>query len=316
MHGTLAFSVDPAAALPSRAAQLRVTLTYLWRHRRLPNLQAPCRFTEIVQTRKLHDRSQADVALMDKLAAKALARNLLGTDWIIPTAWAGVRLPDNAPFAFPAILKARHGCNQYAVLRARPAMRVWNQLQRRSARWLQHPYGVWLDEWAYRDVPRGLLAEPMIGTGPDLPIDYKIYVFGGHATHIQVHLGRARNHRWILHDRDWRQLVPTQDCPARPSSLAAMLGAAETLAAGRDFLRVDFYEIAGQPLFGEFCLYPGSGLDPFAADWIDKELGSLWLRARAVSSFPFNRARRLAGEIIGNPVDALHLVDDPRRCPA
>ncbi len=58
-----------------------------------------------------------------------------------------------------------------------------------------------------------------------------------------------------------------------------MLEAAEQLARGTDFLRVDFYEVDGQPLFGEFCLYPGSGLDPLAADWIDFELGSLWTRA-------------------------------------
>ena len=58
------------------------------------------------------------------------------------------------------------------------------------------------------------------------------------------------------------------------------LAAAETLGAGHDFLRVDFFEINGTPRFGEFCLYPGSGLDPFAEEWIDFELGALWHAAR------------------------------------
>ena len=62
--------------------------------------------------------------------------------------------------------------------------------------------------------------------------------------------------------------------------LAQALKAAETLASGMDFVRVDFYEVGGIPYFGEFCLYPGSGLDPFAADWIDFEMGSLWLNAK------------------------------------
>lgn len=61
-----------------------------------------------------------------------------------------------------------------------------------------------------------------------------------------------------------------------------MLAAAETLAGDMNFLRVDFYDIGGRPYFGEYCLYPGSGLDPFAADWIDLELGALWLSAMAV----------------------------------
>ena len=271
MHGRLI-----TQAGPSGWTQLRVNLTYLWRHRRLPDLREPRRFTELVQMRKLWDRSPSQRLLMDKLAAKALAQRVLGDDWIIPTQWSGLVLPDQPPFPFPAILKARHGCNQYAVLREAPDARGWQGLQLAAGRWLRKPYGLWLDEWAYRDLPRGLLAEPLLGDGGGLPIDYKIYVFGGQATHVQVHLGRAHNHRWILYDRHWRQLVVMPDRPPPPRSLAAMLDAAQALAKGQDFLRVDFYEIAGKPLFGEFCLYPGSGLDPFAADWIDFKLGHLW----------------------------------------
>ncbi|KLE34827.1 hypothetical protein AAW00_07655 [Aurantiacibacter luteus] len=218
---------------------------------------------------------------MDKLASKAMAGRRLGPDWTVPTLWSGPQLPDAPPFAAPAILKARHGCNQYRVLRDLPDAREWRGLQALTQQWTRAPYGGWLDEWGYAGVPRGLIAEPLLpGEDGGLPRDYKIYVFGGQATHVQVHLGRGRRHRWVLHDRDYRQLVPQADRPPPPRSLGAMLAAAEELAAGWDFLRVDFYEVAGRPLFGEFCLYPGSGLDPFAADWIDRELGRLWAEAR------------------------------------
>ncbi|WP_411340815.1 ATP-grasp fold amidoligase family protein [Sphingopyxis sp. J-6] len=279
-----ALALDPSVA-PNRSvpllARLRVELLYAVRHHRRLRLAAPRRFTELVQWRKLHDRSPAQTELMDKLAAKRIATAQLGEDWIVPTLWTGTELPPTIPFALPAILKARHGCNQYAVLCSAPGAHQWRRIQRTADRWQRVAYGGWLDEWAYRDVLRGLFAEPLLGGRLPLPIDYKIYVFGGTATHIQVHLGRGEQHRWILHDRDWRQLVPARDCPAPPPSLAAMLAAAETLARGTSFLRVDFYDIGGRPYFGEFCLYPGSGLDPFAADWIDVELGSLWLSALA-----------------------------------
>ncbi len=263
-------------------AHLRVGLTYAARHRRLPNLARPRRFTELVQRRKLNDRDPAQTMLMDKIAAKAMAGGQLGKDWIIPTAWVGDCLPQLPPFACPRIVKARHGCNQYRVLREQPDARAWEDLRKLSAHWTRKPYGLWLDEWAYENVPRGIIAEPLIaGPGGALPVDYKIYVFGGVATHVQIHLDRGSSHRWILHDRDYRQLVQVDEAPAAPRSLGAMLDAAEELATGFDFLRVDFYEVAGKPLFGEFCLYPGSGLDPFAADWIDFELGGLWREAIA-----------------------------------
>lgn len=274
-------SVGPSTAKEIRAAlaRWRVAVSYGWRHRRLPDLETPVRFTELVQLRKLYDRSPDQVALMDKVAAKRLAEATLGREWVVPTLWSGTALPDAPPFPVPAILKARHGCNQNAVLSQTPTAVQWRRLQRLSQRWQRSAYGIWLDEWAYRDVPRGLIAEPLLGGRLPLPIDYKIYVFGGRATHVQVHLDRGGRHRWILHDRNWRPLVDMIDRPPPPASLSAMLAAAETLGRGKSFLRVDFYEVDGHPWFGEFCLYPGSGFDPFAADWIDLELGALWRAA-------------------------------------
>jgi hypothetical protein len=276
---TLAIPVAPSSAGQS-LARARIGVTYAFRHQRLPDLDAAPRFTEMVQRRKLFDRDPQHIVMMDKIAAKDLAEAHLGREWITPTLWSGSKLPRVQPFPSPAMVKARHGCNQYRALRRAPDMLQWQALKSLTARWVARPYGGWLDEWAYEHVPGGLLAEPLLGDGYELPIDYKIYVFGGQATHVQVHVGRANRHRWVLYDRDFRQLVSADNPPAAPKSLGAMLVAAEKLAAGHDFLRVDFYQVDGKPLFGEFCLYPGSGLDPFAADWIDFELGALWHRAR------------------------------------
>ena len=55
-----------------------------------------------------------------------------------------------------------------------------------------------------------------------------------------------------------------------------MIAAAERLGEGQDFVRVDFYEVDGRALFGEFCLFPGSGLDPFDPPSLDDWLGSQW----------------------------------------
>ena len=64
-----------------------------------------------------------------------------------------------------------------------------------------------------------------------------------------------------------------------------MLAAAEAVAKAEDFLRVDFYCEDGVLKFGECCLYPGSGLDPFSPDALDVTLGDLWSAARASSAF-------------------------------
>lgn len=262
-----------------QAARLRIGLTYLWRHGRLPDLSNPTLFTELVQLRKLRDRNPRMPAMADKVAAKALVASQLGRDWIIPMLWSGDELPANSPWDRPVVVKSRHGCNQNAFVRAGAS--DWRQAMAASARWMRRDYGWWLDEWLYSQIPRGLLIEPMIGSGEDLPLDYKIFVFGGRATHVQVHIDREHRHRWILHDRDWRPLANDASAVRQPTALSDMLSAAETLAEGFDFVRVDFYQPERQPLFGEISFYPGSGLDPFDPPTLDAEMGELWLRAAA-----------------------------------
>ena len=258
-------------------ARLRVQTTYLYRHGRAARLSTPQLFTELIQHRKLYDRNPRFPRLADKVAAKGEVAAILGPEWIIPTLWHGSELPPQPEWPLPVVVKSRHGCNQRAFVRS--PQQDWAQLRRRTRRWVARRYGYWLDEWLYADIPPGLLVEPFVGAGGVLPIDYKLFVFGGRVAFIQVHLERETAHRWIVLDREWRQRTVSTDAPPRPRSLPAMIRAAETLGRDLDFVRVDFYEVAGQPKFGEMTFYPGSGLYPLDPAELDMEMGILWRSA-------------------------------------
>lgn len=260
---------DVAGAL----AVARVGLVYRWRHGRWPSLGSPRRFTEWVQWRKLNDRDPARSRLTDKSWSKHFASLLLGEQFVIPTLWEGQRLPSVPPWPMPFVVKANHGCGQWRVVRTPGDYR---RVRVRSRRWLARRYGTWLDEWHYCGARRTIVVEPFVGSGETLPTDYKIFVIGGRAVMVQVHEGRGQDHVWRQFDRHWRPLSRNARTAELPLSLASMLAAAETLAGEADFLRVDFYEVGGRPLFGEFCLYPGSGLDPFDPVELDDWLGALW----------------------------------------
>jgi hypothetical protein len=260
-------------------AAARVGLAYRWRHGRWPRLADPRRFTEWVQWRKLHDRDCDRARLTDKAHAKRVAAAALGDAFIIPTLWQGRSLPVAAPWPMPFIVKANHGCGQWLVVRNESEYRVAREV---TPRWLKRYYGIWLDEWHYRGAERSILVEPLIGPADALPVDYKLYVFGGRAVMVQVHRGRGTDHVWCQYGRDWSPLSQNAGADAPPHGLGAMLAAAECLGEGDDFIRVDFYEVGGQPLFGEFCLYPGSGLDPFDPPSLDDWLGAQWSAERAV----------------------------------
>ncbi|WP_294006188.1 ATP-grasp fold amidoligase family protein [Sphingomonas sp.] len=266
-------------------ARRRVELIYWWRHGRWPDLDAPTRFTEWVQRRKLHDRSLAFARLTDKLHSKVQAKAALGAEHVIPTLWHGTCLPAVAPWPFPFVVKANHGCNQFIVV---SDLDDYVDAKRRSPGWLKRTYGEWLDEWHYRAAFRTLLVEPFVGgPGGELPLDYKVYVFGGRAEVVQLHEGRGGRHRWTQFDRDWRPLSVDPIAAPPTACLDQMLAAAELLAGNADFLRVDFYCVEDRLLFGEFCLYPGSGLDPFRPDSLDLMLGEKWTAAtKKAEAFP------------------------------
>ncbi|GGE94832.1 ATP-grasp fold amidoligase family protein [Sphingomonas prati] len=265
-------------SVDDRAARLRIGLTYLWRHGRLPNLTDPGLFSELVQVRKLREHDPRMPVLADKVGVKAIVASRLGREWVVPLLWSGSELPAQFPATGRVVVKARHGCNQNAFV---GDGRDWAKARSRSAKWMSGAYGWWLDEWLYAHIPSGLLVEPFIGGGSDLPVDYKLFVFGGRVTHVQVHLDRARRHRWIVYDRDWCPIANDVPIMPRPTALAAMIAAAEELSTGFDFVRVDFYQPGEQPLFGEISFYPGSGLEPFDPPELDRAFGRLWLEARA-----------------------------------
>ena len=256
----------------------RIACLYLWRHGRWPNFDRPQLFTEWVQWRKLHGRHGNLAVLTDKLRSKALVASLCDSNLCVPTLWAGTALPEEPPGAFPLMVKANHGCRQLRVVRS---PREWRRARRSARRWISSVYGGWLDEYQYRAARRLVLVEPLLGDGQRLPDDYKVYVFGGRAAIVQHHAGRGTGgHRWTQFDRDWVRVGGAPSAASRPLTLTAMIETAERLSRETDFLRVDFYEIDGRLWFGEFCLFPGSGLDPFEPVALDRRLGRLWNEAR------------------------------------
>lgn len=258
----------------------RINLTYLWRHGQLPDLENPKSFTELVQLRKMNDRDARMPILADKVAVKKVVAERIGSEWVIPTLWHGEELPSKPEWPLPFVLKARHGCNQSTFVHTEPAN--WERIRRKAARWLSKEYGFWLDEWLYSQIPRGLIAEPFVGNGRILPVDYKFYVFGGRVEFVQVHLDRGGRHRWMLFDRNWQRVSsPTADPDmVPPANLTKMIEAAEELGRTFDFVRVDLYEIDSKPMFGEMTFYPGSGLDRFDPVSLDRVIGAYWTRAK------------------------------------
>jgi hypothetical protein len=150
---------------------------------------------------------------------------------------------------------------------------------------LSRDYGRRLREWVYTQITPQVLVEPFIGEGTSPP-DYKIYVFGGRAAFTSLNWDRftAGGLKRATFDRDWQRLpfemnsygrYDGDDIPPRPECYGEMLAAAEALASGFPFARVDLYDFGGRPRFGEVTFYPQSGFFRMSPRY-DLEVGRYW----------------------------------------
>jgi len=262
----------------------RIRYGFRSRHGYAPNILFPKTFSEKVPHRKLFDRNPNFPSRVDKIAVKEFVAAKLGPAWITPTIWCGDALPPRAErnWPMPFVLKANHGSVMNIFVRS-DSERDWDRIETLCEKWLMETYGEWGGEWVYSKIKPRLLVEPFIGGIADLPIDYKLWTFDGRVEFIQVDIDRETDHKRNMYDRNWLHLpftmggYPTDPRDiAKPASLELMIEAAATLSEKTPFVRTDFYEVNGCPLFGEMTYYPDSGWEPFKPAEYDLTVGALW----------------------------------------
>ena len=272
------------AALARLSERNRIRAAFLRGHRRLPDLDNPKTFSELVQWRKLNGLATDPrfSIYADKVKVKEIVASTLGPEWITPTLWSGKTLPDALDWPMPFVIKANHAAGRNHFVRT-PADRDAPDLQVLTQCWLADTHYPHLLETHYDRIDPQLLVEPIIGADGVSPDDFKLFVFGGRVEFIQVDLGRFSAHRRVFYDRDWRRCAFGYEYPLyegdvpRPGSLERMIEGAEVLARGFDFVRLDFYDLDGEPRFGEATFAPESGFGRFRPAAMDAAVGALWL---------------------------------------
>jgi hypothetical protein len=280
----------------------RTARHFFKRMHRVPNFAAPATFTEKIHWRKIFDDDPRFAVLLDKLQAKDFARERVPWLGMPAVLWRGDD-PRDIPFDrlnVAYIVKCNHGCGMNIAV-PDPATTDRDAIIAEMSRHLAETYGVQKLERGYAHIERQVFVEAMVGKDQDYdPIDYKFCVVSGRVAYVVVVAFRSKVKNTGHLDRDWRRLDVVQggidstlEIP-RPQSLARMIEAAERIGREFDMLRVDFYEDGGQPVFGEFTVYPRSGLLQFDPPAFDRELGARWnIAASGYLSRPPSRFARL-----------------------
>lgn len=284
----------------ARAARLTVWRSVGWRVRMAakvgywPNLRRPRTFNEHIAVAKVQRDARLPI-VSDKRRVREFVADRIGAQYL-PAVYAVLRpcpYPESerrrifhldfagAPGSF--VVKPTHMSGRVRIVRDK-ASEDEAALFTTVQDWLARSYGRDKGEWWYAQVPHRVLFEELLCEEEgSLPVDYKLFCFHGRAKLLQVDFARFDGHRQLLTTLDGHRLpcmvntFTPYDGPFRlPAKLPEMVLAAEALAEGFDFMRVDLYCIGERIVFGEMTPCPQSAMGRFTPKEWDVRLGMLF----------------------------------------
>jgi len=243
-----------------------------------PNIDSPRSYNEKIQWYKLYYRDPLMTRCADKLAVRDYVRETIGERYLVPLiAHYGSETEidfDTLPNKF--VLKLNCGSTTNIICRDKSALDV--AATRETVRqWLLPEWNHYnhFFEWSYKDIPSRITCEAFLESDTGDLCDFKFVCFNGKVQCLFVASDRASGDlRITFYDTEWNRLPFSRGYPPSsidrppPKSFKEMIALAEKLSAPFPLVRVDLYEVAGQPFFGELTFYPGNGTEPFTpAEW-------------------------------------------------
>lgn len=261
------------APLAARFPQQILTLRYKRWTGKTINWAAPDNlqefiFKKIIDASKDKELLQTLAVHADKVGMRGVVAAKAGEEYLpkLYGVWERVDDIDWACLPQKFAIKTNNNCGTNIIVRDKSTLDIADA-RRRLAHWLKFPYGELSGQPHYSYIKPLILAEELLEETVDsneLPHDYKFFCFKGVPKFILYYEGRTVNGHVtpnVAFDLDWNKLnnivnMPTDhDVPA-PESLALMRNLAAKLSDGFDFARVDFYQIGGKPIIGEFTFTP------------------------------------------------------------
>lgn len=255
-----------------------------------PNFACPRTFNEKLQWYKLNYHDSILPSLVDKYEVRSFVEGRIGPQYLVPLygIYGSVDEIDLEALPDRFVLKCTHDSQSTFVCTDKSSFDFTAVCKRLSVAMRRNWY--WQGrEWAYRDVRPRIVAEAYLDEpGRETPTDYKFYCFDGRVALVQTDADRFTDHDMQYFSPEWKQRgdidheVSDRAPTEKPLNYELMLELSEALSAGFPHVRVDWYNIAGKPYFGEMTFYTGGGFDPFYAlepqpDALDSELGELFV---------------------------------------
>lgn len=165
------------------------------------------------------------------------------------------------------VLKTNNGCGTNIIVKDKSAL-DYDAVRKKLKYWLRYPYGELTGQLHYAHIPPCIIAEKYMRQSNDDKglTDYKFFCVNGVPKYVFVETDRVVNDhifKAMAFDMDWiaqpdlvKYDIVLTECPQKPSSFDEMKEVVTRLAQPFKFVRIDFYDVDGCPIFGEYTFTP------------------------------------------------------------
>lgn len=253
------------------------------------NLKEPKRYTEKIQWYKLNYRTKLITLCADKYAVREYVESK-GLGFLLNELYAVYERAEDIDFSkLPDsyAMKANNssGTNRFVFDNSN----VDHESLRADAKgWLAHKAKSISGEWCYENIEPCIIFEKLLprDENNDLP-DYKFFCFNGEPYCLYTMIDYTDNHangKLGFYDMEFNQMpyrrmdfAPITKKLDKPKNFDKMVEYARILSKDFPHVRVDFYNIDGQIVFGELTFHNASGYTVFEPDEFDFIMGEKFI---------------------------------------
>ena len=254
------------------------------------DLDNPKTFNEKIQWLKLYYHNPIMTKYVDKYETKALIAKKIGDEHIIPTYGVWDKFEDINFDILPSqfVLKTTHGGGSLGVVVCTDKSTFDRETAKKKLESSLVSDYYKYREWAYKEVPRKILAEKFMcddsENNRDGISDYKFYCYNGAPKFLYMSQGLEVHEtaRISFLTLDWQfapfrrsDFRPFEQLPSKPKKFDEMIQICKKLSEGLPFVRVDLYEINEIVYFSELTFYPCNGSMPFYPQEWDLKTGEM-----------------------------------------
>jgi hypothetical protein len=262
--------------------KLYLEIRYYLRVKTKLNLKNPVTFGDKINWLKLYDRNPLYTQLADKYAVRKYVAKKIGEEYLLPLlgVWDSADAIDYSKLPNQFVLKCTHDYGSIEIIKDKKTSNL-HAVNHRLEWKLKRDFYVINREWAYKNIPPRIVAEPYIEDNAGQLDDYKCFCFDGKVRLISVDYDRFHGHKKNLYTPDWQYIPAVYSYPTdpehvipAPKALKKMIALAEKLSEGIPHVRADFYLLGERIIFGELTFYTAAGFYKFQPESFGKTMGN------------------------------------------